>query len=108
MVDKAQKWIENHPNAKHEKRVEYRQYIQDIKANIKNLKSSRSALQTQLNSLPAYATGSKHIQEDEMAWTQDGGQEIIYRSLDGAMLTPLGQGDIRLMMLYCGKTTQTS
>ena len=40
-----------------------------------------------------YYKGSKRIKEDELAWTQEKGQELIYRSSDGAMLTPLGQGD---------------
>ena len=41
----------------------------------------------------AYATGSKHISSDQLAWTQDGGGELIYRSTDGAILTPLNVGD---------------
>lgn len=41
----------------------------------------------------AYATGSKHISSNQLAWTQDGGGELIYRSTDGAILTPLNVGD---------------
>lgn len=41
----------------------------------------------------AYATGSKHISSNQLAWTQDGGGELIYRSTDGAILTPLNIGD---------------
>ena len=41
-----------------------------------------------------YKKGSKHIPEDQLAWTQEDGNEIIYRTSDGAMLTPLGQGDM--------------
>ena len=41
----------------------------------------------------SYATGSEHIDKDELAWTQDGGGEIIYRKKDGAILTPLNRGD---------------
>ena len=40
-----------------------------------------------------YARGSKYIPEDQLAWTQERGQELIYRSSDGALLTPLGKGD---------------
>ena len=40
-----------------------------------------------------YATGSRRIKNNELAWTQENGQELIYRSKDGAMLTPLGTGD---------------
>ena len=42
----------------------------------------------------AFATGTKHISKKQMAWTQDGGSELIFRSSDGAMLTPLNQGDM--------------
>lgn len=40
-----------------------------------------------------YATGSEHIDKDELAWTQENGGEIIYRKKDGAVLTPLNTGD---------------
>lgn len=36
-----------------------------------------------------YATGSRKIKHDELAWTQENGLELIYRPSDGAMLTPL-------------------
>lgn len=41
----------------------------------------------------AYATGKKRIGEDEMAWTQERGDEMIVRPSDGAILTPLAKGD---------------
>ena len=41
----------------------------------------------------AYAGGSQHINSNQLAWTQDGGGELIYRSSDGAILTPLNIGD---------------
>ena len=50
-----------------------------------------------------YYKGSKRIKEDELAWTQEKGQELIYRSSDGAMLTPLGQGD----SVFTNDMTQT-
>lgn len=40
-----------------------------------------------------YAKGSKNITKDQLAWTQEKGQELIFRSSDGAMLTPLNAGD---------------
>lgn len=40
-----------------------------------------------------YATGSKYIPYDEIAWTQEKGQELIYSRSQNAMLTPLGKGD---------------
>lgn len=40
-----------------------------------------------------YAKGSKRISSDQLAWTQEKGQELIFRSSDGAMLTPLNAGD---------------
>ncbi len=44
---------------------------------------------------PGYATGTKHVPNNQLAWTQEKGrQEFIFRSSDGAMLTPLGQGDM--------------
>jgi len=39
------------------------------------------------------AKGSRYVNKDQLAWTQEKGQEAIFRRSDGAMLTPLGQGD---------------
>lgn len=44
--------------------------------------------------IQGYAIGSQGIKEDEFAWTQEDGSEIIIRKSDGAMLTPLGRGDM--------------
>lgn len=41
----------------------------------------------------AYATGKRNFLSDEMAWTQEAGQEFIVRPSDGAILTPLAKGD---------------
>lgn len=41
-----------------------------------------------------YAKGSKRIPEDQLAWTQEKGTEVILRASDGALLTPLGQDDM--------------
>ena len=45
------------------------------------------------NGIKAYASGTSGITYKQVAWTQDGGSEIIYRSSDGAILTPLNVGD---------------
>ena len=39
-----------------------------------------------------YATGSRGVQQDELNWIHD--NEIIMRRSDGAVLTPLSQGDV--------------
>lgn len=40
-----------------------------------------------------YATGAEKILSDQIAWTQEQGQEFIVRPSDGAILTPLKKGD---------------
>lgn len=40
-----------------------------------------------------FKVGSRRIPKNQNAWTQENGQELIYRSSDGAILTPLGRGD---------------
>lgn len=42
---------------------------------------------------PGYASGIRNVPNDQLAWTQEKGQELIYRKSDGAILTPLSQGD---------------
>lgn len=46
-----------------------------------------------LEQLSGYATGKKNIMSGELAWTQEDGREFIIRPSDGAILTPLAQGD---------------
>lgn len=41
-----------------------------------------------------YAKGIRRVPENQMAWTQEDKSELIFRSSDGAMLTPLGRGDM--------------
>ena len=42
----------------------------------------------------AYATGTRKISSDDVAWTQEnGGKEFIVRPSDGAILTPVAKGD---------------
>ena len=42
--------------------------------------------------LKSYATGGYNLRK-QMAWTQDGGSEYIIRKSDGAILTPINNGD---------------
>lgn len=41
-----------------------------------------------------YAKGSKYIDKDQMAWTQEQGAELVYHAEDGSLLIPLGKGDM--------------
>lgn len=41
----------------------------------------------------ALATGAKKIDSNDMAWTQEKGEEYIVRPSDGAILTPVAKGD---------------
>ena len=41
----------------------------------------------------AYAKGMRLIDNDELAWTQENGAEMIVRPSDGAILTPLAKND---------------
>ena len=45
-------------------------------------------------SLKKYASGSRNIEEDQLAITNEAGQELIYHAADGSILTPLRQGDM--------------
>ena len=45
------------------------------------------------NQISGYAAGKKNILNNEMAWTQENGQEYIIRPSDGAILTPVAKGD---------------
>ena len=40
-----------------------------------------------------YASGTRSVDRDKVAWTQEDGKEIIIRKSDGAILTPLSRGD---------------
>ena len=41
----------------------------------------------------ALATGKRRIEDDQFAWTQENGAEMIVRPSDGAILTPLAKND---------------
>lgn len=46
-----------------------------------------------LSQLKGYKAGSKNIDTEQLAWTQEDGREIIMRKSDGAILTKLSPGD---------------
>lgn len=41
-----------------------------------------------------YKNGTRYVPDNGFAWTQEEGEEVIIRRSDGAILTPLGQGDM--------------
>lgn len=47
----------------------------------------------QFGNITGYASGTKGVDKNKVAWTQENGGEIIIRKSDGAILTPLKQGD---------------
>ncbi|MDE6435870.1 MAG: hypothetical protein K2L07_16825, partial [Lachnospiraceae bacterium] len=69
--------------------------INVIDNNKKNVQSLTSANSTTTSSAKAkaplkkYASGSRNIEEDQLAITNEAGQELIYRTKDGTLLTPL-------------------
>lgn len=46
-----------------------------------------------LNQISGYVTGKENFSNNEIAWTQERGQEFIIRPSDGAILTPIAKGD---------------
>ena len=46
-----------------------------------------------LTQISGYASGKKKLSNEELAWTQENGQEFIVRPSDGAILTPIAKGD---------------
>ena len=69
---------------------EYTEKTVQIRARMTDLQNNRTALADQLNSLPKYAKGSKHINEDGLVLTQEEGVELQYDSKSGAIVTPDG------------------
>lgn len=45
------------------------------------------------NQLKGYASGVKRLKQDELAWTNEAGRELVISPRDGAILTPLKAGD---------------
>lgn len=56
-----------------------------------NVKQSKALLEWM--KVNGYASGSANINSNQLAWTQEKGQEAIIRPSDGAILTPLLKGD---------------
>ena len=69
---------------------EYTEKTVQIRARMTDLQNNRTALADQLNSLPKYAKGSKHINEDGLVLTQEKGAELQYDSKSGTIVTPDG------------------
>lgn len=69
---------------------EYTEKTVQIRARMTDFQNNRTALADQLNSLPKYAKGSKHINEDGLVLTQEEGVELQYDSKSGAIVTPDG------------------
>lgn len=63
--------------------------INVIDNNKKNVYTSVSAKAP----LKKYASGAKNIEEDQLAITNEAGQELVYHTSDGSILTPLRPGD---------------
>lgn len=69
---------------------------------VKDLPKKASGLKTKhknkvLKKLKAvgYKKGTKHVPDDGLAWTQEGGgSEVIIRPSDGAVLTPVAKNDL--------------
>lgn len=59
-----------------------------------NKKTTKELGWVKKSQISGYASGTKKINEDEMAWTQEGRKtEAIIRPSDGAILTPLARND---------------
>lgn len=55
--------------------------------------SNKNAILKALKAV-GYKKGTPYVPEDGFKWTQEGGEEIIIRKSDGAILTPLNRGDM--------------
>lgn len=49
---------------------------------------------TGITNITGYASGTKRVNKNKIAWTQEDGKEMIIRPSDGAILTPVKRGDI--------------
>ena len=69
--------------------------IAKVKRNTKNLvgKNNINGIGTLSSSLKGFATGSHRISRDQVGWTNERGQELLYRKSSGAIMTPLNSGD---------------
>lgn len=66
--------------------------IWDVLIQIRTDKNKKITFPT-WGAVHGYASGSKSIPSNQIALTQEKGQELVYRRKDGAVLTPLGKGD---------------
>ncbi len=56
--------------------------------------NSASTDLNQFGNVTGYASGTRKVDKDKVAWTQENGKgEVIIRKSDGAILTPLSRGD---------------
>lgn len=69
---------------------EYTEKTVQVRARMSDLQNNRTVLVNQLNSLPKFAKGSKHINEDGLVLTQEEGAELQYDSKSGTIVTPDG------------------
>ena len=69
---------------------EYTEKTVQVRARMSDLQNNRTVLVNQLNSLPKFAKGSKHINEDGLVLTQEKGAELQYDSKSGTIVTPDG------------------
>lgn len=73
------------------------QYDKELVALMQRKESLTQAYDSYLASLRkkyGYASGSHGITNNQLAWTQENGSELIFRKADGAILTPLNRGDM--------------
>ena len=65
------------------------------KRNTSNIKTSGalSGIGSLQSSIRGYATGSRNISRNQIGWTNERGQELLYRKNSGAIMTPLNSGD---------------
>lgn len=57
-------------------------------------KNSITHIGTVIGNLDSFAKGTKRVPQDMIAEIGEKGSEIVYRSADGSILTPLGEGDM--------------
>lgn len=69
---------------------EYTEKTVQVRARMSDLQNNRTVLVNQLNSLPKFEKGSKHINEDGLVLTQEKGAELQYDSKSGTIVTPDG------------------
>ena len=84
--------IKIHNGEYYSKALSYQKEAEKIDAQLVNERKYLQALNAKKD-FYSYKSGSRNISKNQLAWTQDGGSELIYRAVDGAILTPLNMGD---------------